>query len=197
MMFAGEVITPPARLPITVEDELDALARAVVEEIERGVLWRGIVSQERKILIDGHLPLRLDIEPVAAIVSLTRWTPNNAAEVVDADSYYSITRDPVGTIIEPAPGYDWPAPERAIGSFTLTYFCGWAVTDTSNAVPASVQLMIKKAVSFRAGSGLGDLRIGSLRMDVADSYKTDRIPPEITNIGRAYAYRPGIFVGRT
>ena len=85
---------------------------------------------------------------------------------------------------------------RPIGSFSLTYMAGWGVTDTENHVPASVKLLIERAVSFRAGSGLGDIAIGSLKLSVADSYSTDRIPPEISSIGRAWAFRPGIFAAR-
>ena len=118
--------------------------------------------------------------------------------MVDAESYSVVSRDS-GTIIAPAPGKNWPAPERSIGSFALTYMAGWTVTpesapgagDAVNEVPASVQHMISKAIDFRAGSGLGDLTIGSLKINVANSYKTDRIPPEIANISRAYAYRSG------
>ena len=191
-LFFSELVSPPARLPITATD--DALARAVVEEIERSVLWRAIVSQERRTVIDGPLPPRLELEPVTSIMSLTKWTPDDDAVVIDAASYYSVTRDPSGTIIEPV--HDWPEPERSIGSFALTYMAGWEVTDTENAVPATVKLMIEKAVAFRAGSGLGDIQIGSLDLSVADSYKTDRLPAAIASIGAAFAYRPGIFVGR-
>ena len=53
--------------------------------------------------------------------------------------------------------------------------------------------MVMRAVSFRAGSGLGELTIGSLKLSVANSYKTDAIPPEIRNIARGYFYRPGLF----
>ena len=94
------------------------LALAVTEECERLTLQRAIVSQERRIVIDGELPSRIEIEPTTAITSLTRWTPSDDAAVVDADTYNSVSRDPAGTLIEPAPGHDWPAPERAIGSFT-------------------------------------------------------------------------------
>ena len=167
-----------------------------MDEIERAILWRAIVSQERRIVIDGALPSVLEIEPATAVVGLTRWTPNDAAAVVDADSYSVVTRDPSGTIIAPAPGYDWPAPARTIGSFALTYTCGWTVTDDSNTVPASVQLMVERAVAFRAGSGLGGLTIGSLKVNVADSYANDAIPNAIANIGRAYQYRPGIIAAR-
>ena len=200
-MFAVEVVTPPAHLPVSATDE--ALAAAVTEELERVVLWRAIVAQTRRITVDGPLPPRIDLEPVAAITSITRWTPTDDAEVVDAASYHAVSRDPAGTIIESVPGSAWPAPARAIGSFALTYACGWEVTpesapgagDGNNAVPPSVQLMITRAISFRAGSGLAGITIGSLTLDVAKSYSTDRIPPEIAAIGRAWAYRPGIFAG--
>ena len=196
--FAYEIVTPPAHLPISSTDT--ALAAAVVEEIERGVLWRAIVRQERRILIDGPLPI-LELEPVASIVSLTRWTPTDPAEVIDAASYNLVSRDPAGALISPAPGHSFPEPLRPFGSFALTYTAGWVVTpetaplagDGINEVPASVKFLIERAVAFRAGSGVGDLSIGSLKIGLADSYKTDRIPPEIASIGRAWAYRPGIF----
>ena len=81
---------------------------------------------------------------------------------------------------------------------------GWVVTpetalnagDGVNLVPPSVKLMVERAVAFRAGSGVGDITIGSLKINVAPTYKTDRIPPEIAAIGRGYAYRPGLFSAR-
>ena len=195
-LFVSEIVTPPALLPITVDTADEALAAAVVEEIERGILWRAIVSQERRIIVDGPLPPRLELEPVSSIVSLTRWTPGDAAKVIPAANYSVVTRDPAGTIIAPARDKNWPAQKRAIGSFALTYMAGWEVTNTQNDVPPSVRLMIEKAVAFRAGSGLGDIRIGSLDLSVADSYSTDQLPREIASIARAYQYRPGLFIGR-
>ena len=56
--------------------------------------------------------------------------------------------------------------------------------------------MISRAVAFRAGSGLGDISIGSLKLSVLDSYASDQLPKEISSIGRAYAYRPGLFSAR-
>ena len=201
-LFVSEIVTQPAHLPITATDE--ALASGVVEELERGVLWRAIVSQERRILIDGPLPPRLEIEPVTAVVSLTMWTPTDDAEVIPAATYNFVSRDPAGATIFPVVGRSWPAPERAVGSFALTYMAGWVVTpesapgagDAVNDVPASVRLMVERAISFRAGSGLGNIELGSLKLGLADSYKTDRLPAAIQSIGRAYAYRPGLFVGK-
>ena len=199
--FASEIVTPPVELPIITKQV--GIARAVVDEIERTILWRAIVLQERKIVIDGPLKI-LELEPVASIVSITRWTPTDPAEVIPADTYTFVTRDPAGTIIAPAPGMNWPEPKRAIGSFALVYTAGWTVTpesnpgagDAVNTVPPSVRYMIEKAIEFRAGSGLGDISIGSLKLSVADSYSTDRIPPEISSIGRAWNFRPGLFAGK-
>ena len=202
-LFVSEIVTPAAHLPITSADA--TLAAAVVEEIERGVLWRAVVRQTRRIIIDGPLTPRIELEPVSGAVSLTQWTPTDDAAVIDAASFYVVTRDPSGTVITPEAGYDWPAPERSIGSFRLTYECGWEVEsesspgagDAVNAVPPSVRLMISRAVAFRAGSGgVGDIKIGSLDLSVPDSYASDQLPREIASIGRAYQYRPGIFAAR-
>ena len=198
-VFMTSVVTPPAHLPIEATDT--DLAASVVDECERLILWRAIVSQVRKVVIDGPLPSRIELEPLTAIVGLTKWTPTDPDAVIPAAGYSFVPRDPSGTIIAPAPGTNWPAPERSIGSFALTYMAGWTVTpesspgagDAVNSVPASVRLMLERAVRFRAGSGLGNIEIGSLKLGLADSYKTDAIPPEIAGIGRAWAYRPGIF----
>ena len=200
-LFMTEVVTPPTALPVTASDT--DLAAAVTDEIERTVLWRGVSSQERRILIDGPLPPRIEIEPTNSI-TITRWTPTDAASVIAADNYHVISRDPQGTVIEPLPWYSWPSPERSIGSFSITYECGWTVTpesapgvgDAVNEVPASVKLLISRAVAFRAGAGLGNIGIGSLKLEVADSYSTDHLPRAIASIGRAYAYRPGLFSAR-
>ena len=203
-LFMTEVVTPPEHLPVTVAAADQALAAAVVEEIERGVLWRAVVRQERRILLDGFLPSQLELEPTTSIVSISRWTPTDPAEVIDPASYSVVTRDPQGTIIEALPWAEWPSPERSLDSFRLTYECGWEVEpesapgagDGTNAVPPSVRLMIERAIEFRAGSGVGDLTIGSLTIGLADSYKTDALPREIANIGRGFQYRPGLFSAR-
>ena len=196
-LFVSSIVVPATSLPITVSAAQESLAAAVVEEIERTILQRAIVRQERRVVIDGPLASRLELEPVQAIVSLTRWTPDNAAEVVDASTYYFSTRDPAGTTIASSTGSAWPEPQRDFGSFALNYSCGWVVSSNENNVPPSVQLLVERAVEFRAGgAGLGDIRISGLEMDKPDSYQTDRLPPEIASLGRAYQFRPGLFIGQ-
>ena len=201
-LFVSQIVTPPASLPVIATDA--ALVAAVVEEIERTILWRAIVRQTRLILIDGDLPARIEIEPVTSISSLTRYTPDDDAAVIDPADYMVVTRDPSGTIIAPHDRNGWPAAERSIGSFALTYECGWTVTaetalnagDAVNEVPAAILFMIDRATKFRAGSGVGDIAIGSLKISVDDSYSTDALPSAIKNIGRSWAYRPGIIAAR-
>ena len=43
-----------ARITVAAADQ--ALAAAVVEELERAYLWRAIVSQARRVLIDASTP---------------------------------------------------------------------------------------------------------------------------------------------
>ena len=115
-----------------------------------------------------------------------------------------MSRDPLGTIIVPLDGTNWPAPQRSIGSFSINYECGWTVTpetalsagDAVNEVPASIQLIVHRAIAFRAGAGLGDISIGSLKLSVLDSYSSDQLPREIASIARAYQYRPGLISAR-
>ena len=194
-LFVTEIVTPPTLLPITTKQ--GGIGAAVVEEIERTILWRAIVRQERRIVIDGPLPSMIEIEPVTAIVSLTKWTQADSAVVVPASSYDVVTRDPAGTRIAPLDGTNWPAPERSIGSFAVNFEAGWEVTASDNAVPFSIQLMVSRAVAFREGVGLGNIGIGSLKLEIADSYKTDKLPREIASIARAWNYRPGVIAARS
>ena len=128
----------------------------------------------------------------------------DAAAVIPAATYNVVTREPAGTIIIPAEGMNWPPPERSIGSFEIIYDCGWEVAPESapgagdgvNNVPASLQLLIQKAIAFREGSGLGDISIGSLKLSFLDSYSSDQLPKEIASLGRFYQYRPGIFAAK-
>ena len=202
-LFLAEVVSPASALPVTVAAADEALAAAVVQELELAYLWRACVRQTRRITVDGVLPARIEIEPVASLTSLTRWTPTDDAEVIDPASYNFVSRDPAGCIIQP--NSSWPQPQRSLDSFRLTYECGWEVEpesapgagDAINNVPSSVILMLTRAIEFRAGGGgVGDLKIGSLDLSVPASYSTDQLPRELTSIARAFQYRPGIISAR-
>ena len=195
-LFLSEIVVGPTHLPVTVAAADEALAASVVQELELAHLWRAIVSQTRRTTVDGPLPARIELEP-ATITSINRWTSTDAASVIDAANYHVISRDPLGTVIVPLDGTNWPAPERSVGSFAITYMAGWEVSDTENHVPPTVKLMIERAIEYRSGgAGQGDIRIGSLEIDKPAAYQTDRLPRALTDIASAFFYRPGLFVGR-
>ena len=90
-LFVNQIITAPEHLPVTVAAADETLTAAIVEELERSILFRGIVHQTRRILIDGDLPPRIEIEPTTSIVSLTRYTPDDDAEVIDPDDFMYVS----------------------------------------------------------------------------------------------------------
>ena len=206
--FASEIVTPPPDLPVTVadahaytradsDDEIFArLIAAVTLETERSVLWRGIVAQTRRLVVDAPLAPNLTLEPTTAIVSLTRWTEADAVEVVPEEVYHVSSSDPGGTIVSLRRGQVWPSAERETAAYALTYDCGWSVdrgvNPVINSVPAAVQHMILTAVAAQyqnidpfAAAGVRDLKVGSVLLKAA-------IPPDVAALGSAYAYRQTI-----
>ena len=179
--FASEIVTPPSALPVTVaeaqayaqadsDDEIFArLIEAVTLETERSVLWRAIVRQRRRLVVDAPLARELTLEPVTTVVSLTRWTDANAAEVVPAEVYHVASSDPGGAGVSLRRGQVWPDAERESAAYALTYDCGWLAND----VPAAIQHMILTAVAAQyqnidpfAAAGVRDLKVppdGSVR----------------------------------
>ena len=127
-LFVSEIVTPPEHLPVTVTAAQTNLARAVVDECERAILWRAIVRQERRIVIDGFLGPRLELEPVLSVVSLTRWTPTDDAAVVDAASYDYVTRESGRDHHRARARVRLARALAPYGSFALTYTAGFVVT---------------------------------------------------------------------
>ena len=198
--FASEIVTPPSALPVTVAEAqeyaradsddtiFERLIAAVTLETERSVLWRAIVEQRRLLVAEAPLAHKITLEPTTAIVSLTRWTFEDAKEVVPADVYHVSSSDPGGTVVSLRRGQVWPGSERETEAYELTYDCGWPVAD----VPAAIQHMILTAVAKQyqnidpfAAAGVRDLKVGSVVLKAA-------IPPDVAALGSAYAYRQTI-----
>ena len=206
--FVSEIVTPPTALPVTVDEAqeyaradsddaiFERLIAAVTLETERSVLWRGIIEQRRRLVVDAPLAPRLTLEPTTAIVSLTRWTDADAAETVSADVYHVQSSDPGGTVVSLRRGKYWPEAVRETAAYALTYDCGWPVDRDAdpvvNDVPAAIQHMILTAVAAQyqnidpfAAAGVRDLKVGSVELKAA-------MPPAVAALGRAYAYRQTI-----
>ena len=198
--FVSEIINPPSALPVTVAEAQEyaradsddtifsRLIAAVTLETERSILWRGIVTQRRRLVVDSPLAPKLELEPSTSIVSLTRWTDSDAAEVVPSEVYHVASSDPAGTVVSLRRGSRWPGAQRENAAYALTYDCGWPVND----VPEAIQHMILTAVAAQyqnidpfAAAGVRDLKVGSVALKAA-------IPPAVAALGRAYAYRATI-----
>ena len=198
--FASEIVTPPTSLPVTVSEAqgyaradsddtiFERLIAAVTLETERSVLWRAIVSQRRRLVVDAPLARELTLEPTTDIVSLTRWTDADEAAVVSEDVYHAQSSDPAGTVVSLRRGQFWPDAERETAAYALTYDCGWPV----DSVPTAIQHMILTAVAAQyqnidpfAAAGVRDLKVGSVELKAA-------MPPAVAALGRAYAYRATI-----
>ena len=107
--YAYEIVTAAEHLPVDGCCRTDRSCRSGGggNASAKYVFWRGHrASRRRRIFIDGELPQRLLIEP-ATILTLTRWVAGDDYVVIPEDSYYSVTRDPHGTIV--APNGSWPA----------------------------------------------------------------------------------------
>ena len=161
---------------------------AVTLETERSILWRAIVAQRRRLVVDAPLAHEITLEPITAVVSLTRWTDADAAEVVPAEIYHVASSDPGGAGVSLRRGQVWPDPQRETAAYALTYDCGWLAND----VPEAIQHMILTAVAAQyqnidpfAAAGVRDLKVGSVALKAA-------IPPAVAALGRAYSYRATI-----
>ena len=206
--FAGEIVTPPTAVPVTVAEAqeyaradsddaiFERLIDAVTLESERSVLWRGIVAQQRRLVVDAPLAPRLTLEPTTSITSLTRWTDASASREVPDDVYHAVSSDPAGTVVSLRRGQVWPDAERESAAYALTYDCGWEVDrevdPVVNKVPKAIQHMILAAVAAQyqnidpfAAAGVRELKVGSVALKAA-------IPPDVADLGRAYAYRQTI-----
>ena len=75
-LFVSEIVTPPAHLAGDGSRRRRSTRRMPwSKSLNECILWRAIVRQERRIVLDGPLPQRIEIEPVSSVVSLTRWEP--------------------------------------------------------------------------------------------------------------------------
>ena len=104
MNLFGEIVTPPAHLPVMVTEAQAALAAAVVEECERTFSLAGHCSgpQSRKVVIDGAFTCAYrDLSQSSAITSFTRWTPTDRRRRDRRGQLLTlvVSSDPTGTII--------------------------------------------------------------------------------------------------
>ena len=163
MLSAPEIVTAPTATPVSVADvksyipvtlpgedaELADLIEGVTLDAEQRILWRAIVTQQRRVQILSQCPPRaMQVEPFRtdrrgrgrrrtsdAAPRERRWHDRGC---VDADLYYTV---PSEGIVALKKGERWPIAERDIAPYDLTYWAGWNADD----VPSDLKRMVIRA----------------------------------------------------
>ena len=180
------IVTPPAALVVTVAEAkafvpigLDC-TDAIVESIIRGAtadlenrLWdRAVLTQRIAVSLDGAPSRVIDLEPnITDLVSITRWTRDNAADEVDATSYSVGLAEGFVEMLDA-----WPSPARTRAAFTITYQAGWLTPDD---VPDDVRICVLRMVKAHYDN-----------RDPLGPVGATMVTPEIvTAVGRSYSNR--------
>ena len=195
MLSAPEIVTAPTATPVSVAEvksyiivtlpaedaEIEDLIAGVTLDAEKRVLWRAIVTQQRRVQILTQCPPRaMQVEPFRATdaggadaaPTLRLAKEDGTTEDVDADLYYTV---PSEGIVALKKGERWPTAERDIAPFDLTYWAGWNEDD----VPTDIKRMVIRAVAnhyqHRQVFGLPG--------------QTVLVPSSIARIGMGYSVR--------
>lgn len=151
-MYAPVLVTPPAVMPVTLDEAklhlrvegdeedalIDGLIAGAVSHLDgwTGVLGRAIVEQTWRQDFDTFAcTMRLPIGPVSEIVSITYRTADGQVSTV-ADSNYALVTDGVGPRVFWDAGYSAPGDLYEQGAVSVTYTSGY------DPVPAAIKVAI-------------------------------------------------------
>lgn len=139
-MLAPVLVTPPTDLPITLEeaklhlrvshDEEDGLIenliRAATQHVDgwTGVLGRAVMPQTWRQDFDGWSCLRLLLNPVREIESVTYRDSDGNQQTLDP-AVYTLRVDDGGAYVDLAPGQSWPAVASSVDAVSVTYEAGY------------------------------------------------------------------------
>lgn len=139
-MLAPVLVTPPTDLPITLEeaklhlrvshDEEDGLIenliRAATQHVDgwTGILGRAVTPQTWRQDFDGWRCLRLLLNPVREIESVTYHDSDGDQQTLDP-SAYALRADGGGAYVDLAPGQSWPAVASRVDAISVTYEAGY------------------------------------------------------------------------
>lgn len=157
-MHAPVLVTPPASLPVTVDEAklhlrvdgdeentlIEGLIAAAVSHLDgwTGILGRALVEQTWRQDFDSFgCSMRLALGPVSEIVSIT-WR-NEAGQVATvASSNYALVTDGIGPRVYWDAAFSSPSGLYEQGAVSVTYRAGYAVEDVPAAIKVAILLMI-------------------------------------------------------
>lgn len=172
-MLAPVLVTPPASLPVTLDEAklhlrvavpnedgtmpetdedglITALIEAAVSHLDgwTGILGRALVEQTWRQDFDGFSHcMRLPLGPVTEIVSIT-WRNEEGQVATIASGNYSLRTDSLGAIISWDSGYSFPSPVYEHGGVSVTYKAGYPIIPATEDAPerSTVPAAIKAAI---------------------------------------------------
>jgi len=166
-MLAPVLVTPPASLPVTLDEAklhlrvavpnedgtmpetdedglITALIEAAVSHLDgwTGILGRALVEQTWRQDFDGFGScMRLPLGPVTEIVSIT-WRNDEGEIATIAASNYALRTDSRGAIVQWDRSYSFPSPVYEHGGVSVTYKAGYPEVDGLSTVPAAIKAAI-------------------------------------------------------
>lgn len=163
-MLAPVLVTPPAEWPIGLHDFDGALAQARIDSCEEdglieayieaatahldgysGVLGRCLVSQTwRQDFRCWSDRMRLPLDPVLSIESVTYYDADNTQQTLDPGDY-ALRTDALGPYLEAAPGATWPGICRRSDAVGVTFIAGYG---GARDVPAPLRQAIRLLVAY-------------------------------------------------
>lgn len=139
-MLAPVLVTPPADLPITLEEAklhlrvshdeedglIEGLIRAATQHVDgwTGILGRAVMPQTWRQDFDSWRCLRLLLNPVREIESITYRDSGGDQQTLDPAAYV-LRADGGGAYVDLAPGQSWPAVASRVDAISVTYEAGY------------------------------------------------------------------------
>lgn len=166
-MLAPVLITPPASLPVTLDEAklhlraafpnedgsmpatdedglITALLEAAVSHLDgwTGILGRCLVEQTWRVDFDRFdWGMRLPLWPIGEIVSIT-WR-NAAGEISTiANTNYALRTDERGAYVHWDRGYSFPSDLYESAAVSVTFKAGYPTVDGKSTVPAAIKAAI-------------------------------------------------------
>lgn len=125
------------------DSDLDAYLDAAIEHLDgyAGILGRALINQSwRQDFGTFACVMRLPLEPVSSVTSVTYYDGDNAQQTL-ATSVYTVLTDDRGPYIALKYGQSWPSTYSRRDAVSVTFVAGYGAAATD--VPARIKQAIK------------------------------------------------------
>lgn len=154
------------RVDHTDEDDLiTALIEAATSHLDgwTGILGRAIITQSwRQDFPRFGCNLRLPLQPVASITSVTYYDGDNTQQTL-ATSVYELLKDGGGAYVALKPDQSWPGTKSRAAAVSVTFVAGEATAP--GAIKAAILLMVGHLYTNREAVSEGSFEALPLAVD--------------------------------